>query len=203
MSIRTRTPSPARRPASPLARWRRSAWSGLVALTLAPGAFATQTDDDAAAVARAKPQELVVAGDISPAQRAAMLAAVQTLYGFWNNGSPALLKQALSPEFFDHALPPGRPQGPAGPAAASKGFLAAVPDLVVAVTQQLVVGDRVVSHVRLTGHFTGMLGSTKGAGQPIDFMAIDILRVRDGKVTDNWHLEDNLGFEQQAGLLPK
>ena len=159
--------------------------------------------DDAAAVARAVPHELVVAGDLTPAQRAAILAPINDLYGFWNNGSPELLKKALSPAFFDHALPPGRPQGPAGPAAASKGFLAAVPDLLVAVVQQLVVGDRVVSQVRLTGHFTGKLGDVQGQGQAIDFIAIDILRVRDGKVTDNWHVEDNFGFMKQAGLLPK
>ncbi len=159
--------------------------------------------DDATAIRMAIPHELVVAGDLSPAQRDAILGPINDLYGFWNNGSPELLKKALSPDFFDHALPPGRPQGPAGPAAASKGFLAAVPDLVVTVLQQVVAVDRVVSQVRLTGHFTGKLGDTQGKGQAIDFTAIDILRVRDGKVTDNWHLEDNLGFMQQAGLLPK
>ena len=127
------------------------------------------------------------------------LTPINNLYGFWNNGSADLLKKTLSPEFFDHALPPGRPQG----ATASRGFLAAVPDLVVTVVQQRVVGDRVVSQVRLTGHFTGKLGDAQGHGQPIDFLAIDILRVQGGKVTDNWHLEDKLGFEQQAGLLPK
>ena len=63
--------------------------------------------------------------------------------------------------------------------------------------------DRVVSQVRLTGHFTGKLGDAQGTGQAIDFTAIDILRVRDGKVTDHWHLADNLGIMQQAGLLPK
>ncbi len=75
--------------------------------------------DDATAVAMAVPHELIVAGDITPAQRAAILTPINDLYGFWNNGSPELLKKALSPEFFDHALP----QGPAGPAAASKGFM--------------------------------------------------------------------------------
>ena len=182
-------------------RFARSACVSLLAL--AANLAAAAPVDDATAVARAVPHELIVAGDITPAQRAAILAPINNLYGFWNNGSAELLKKALSPEFFDHALPPGRPQGPAGPAAASKGFLAAVPDLVVTVVQQLVVGDRVVSQVRLTGHFTGKLGDTQGKGQAIDFLAIDILRVQGGKVTDNWHLEDNLGFEQQAGLLPK
>ena len=182
-------------------RFARSACVSLFVLA-AVGAGAAQVDD-ATAVTMAMPHELVVAGDITPAQRAAILAPINNLYGFWNNGSPELLKKALSPEFFDHALPPGRPQGPAGPAAASKGFLAAVPDLVVTVVQQVVAVDRVVSQVRLTGHFTGKLGDTQGKGQAIDFLAIDILRVRDGKVTDNWHLEDNLGFMQQAGLLAK
>jgi predicted ester cyclase len=174
----------------------------LLALLAAARAGAAPVDD-ATAVRIAVPHELVVAGDLSPAQREAILAPVNDLYGFWNNGSPELLKKALSPQFFDHALPPGRPQGPAGPAAASKGFLAAVPDLEVTVLQQVVAVDRVVSQVRLTGHFTGKLGDTAGKGQAIDFTAIDILRVRDGKVTDNWHLEDNLGFLQQAGLLAK
>ena len=59
------------------------------------------------------------------------------------------------------------------------------------------------SQVRLAGHFSGKLGDVQGKGQAIDFTAIDILRVRDGKVTDNWHLEDKLGFMQQAGLLAK
>ena len=71
----------------------------------------------------ATPHELIVTGDITPAQRAAVLTPINDPYGFWNNGSPELLKKALSPEFFDHALPPGRPRGPAVPAAASKGFM--------------------------------------------------------------------------------
>ena len=183
-------------------RLARSVCACLVLAATAPFAGAAQVDD-ATAVTMARPHELIVAGDLTAAQRTAILTPIDNLYGFWNNGSPELLKKALSPEFFDHALPPGRPQGPAGPAAASKGFLAAVPDLVVTVLQQVVAVDRVVSQVRLTGHFTGKLGDVQGKGQAIDFTAIDILRVRDGKVTDNWHLEDNLGFMQQAGLLAK
>jgi hypothetical protein len=29
----------------------------------------------------------------------------------------------------------------------------------------------------------------------------DILKVRDGKITDNWHLEDNLTFLKQIGFV--
>jgi predicted ester cyclase len=172
-----------------------------LALLTTTASFAAQVDD-ATAVAMAKPHELVVAGDLSPAQRAALLSPVDAFYGFWNNGSAALLQKALSRDFVDHTLPAGRPQGPTGPAIASKGFLGAVPDLAATVVQRVVVGDRVVSHLRFTGHFTGILMGRRGTGQPIDFIATDILRVHDGQITDNWHLEDNLTFMQQVGLLP-
>lgn len=160
------------------------------------------TVSDAAALAMTRPKELIVDHALSSAERAALLKPVEAFYGFWVNGSPRLLAAALSPHFYDHTLPPGRPQGPTGPAVASKGFLGAVPDLKVEIVQRLVVGDRVVSHMRFTGHFTGTFKGVHGKGQVVNFIATDILRVVGGKVTDNWHLEDNLTFLQQAGLIP-
>ncbi|MFD1330956.1 ester cyclase [Methylopila musalis] len=175
------------------------ALAALALLSLSGPSLAAPVDDHAA-VALARPQELIVDKSLSGASVAAMLKPVDAFYGFWNNGSQALLDQAIAPTFTDHTLPPGRPQGPQGPAAASKAFLAAVPDLKVAVVQRLVVGDRVVSHLRFTGHFTGDFMGTAGKGQPIDFIATDILRVTGGRITDNWHLEDNLTFMKQIGL---
>jgi predicted ester cyclase len=173
----------------------------VLAIAIAAPAGALQIDDTDA-LALTAPQNLIVAGDITAARLAAILKPVDAFYGFWVNGSAKLLEQAVSPSFFDHTLPAGRPQGPAGPAAASKAFLAAVPDLRVAVVQRLVVGDRVVSHLRFTGHFTGMFGDTTGKKQSVDFIATDILKISDGRITDNWHLEDNLTFLQQLGVVP-
>lgn len=175
----------------------------MASTTLASACALAAPVDDRAAVALAAPQATFGAESLDKAKRAALLAPVDAFYGFWNNGSAALLAQALSPDFIDHTLPAGRPQGMTGPAMASKGFLAAVPDLQASVVQRLIVGDRVVSHLRFTGHFTGVFMGRQGAGQAIDFIATDILRVRDGKITDNWHLEDNLTFLQQIGIVPK
>lgn len=184
-------------------RWLRSPRTALLlalALGAAPGL--AQPVDDAQAIAMTRPQEMIISPDLSADQRRRLLAPVDAFYGFWVNGSPALLKAAISASFFDHSLPPGRPQGPAGPAAASRGFLAAVPDLSVAVVQRLVVGDRVVSHLRFTGHFTGEFMGRKGKGEAVDFIATDIVRVHDDRITDNWHLEDNLTFLRQIGQIP-
>jgi predicted ester cyclase len=176
--------------------------AALSVLALSTSALSAQVDD-LAAMASARPKELVVDKSLSAAKVAAMLKPVDAFYGFWNNGSQVLLDQAIAPGFTDHTLPPGRPQGPRGPAAASKAFLAAVPDLNVTVLQRLVVGNRVVSHLRFTGHFTGTFMGHAGKGQTIDFIATDIVAVRDNRITDNWHLEDNLTFLRQAGILPK
>lgn len=178
----------------------RASLAALALLTLSGLASAAPVDDRAA-MALAKPQELIVDGSLSPAQVVAILKPVEAFYGFWNNGSQALLDQAISPNFTDRALPPGRPQGPTGPMVAIQGFMAAVPDLRCAVEQRLVVGDRVVSHLRFTGHFTGTFQGLQGTGQPIDFIATDDLRVQNGRITDNWHLEDNLTFLNQIGMV--
>jgi predicted ester cyclase len=169
--------------------------NGRVPLKIATAAQST--------VAAAPPETLIVAGDIPADRRDAMIACAAKFYRFWNTGDETLLRQAISDSFVDHTLPSGRPQGPAGPAAASKALLAAVPDLKVAVRQQILAGDRVVSHLRFTGHFTGSFTNTKGRGQAIDFIATDIVAVRGDRITDNWHLEDNLTFLQQIGLIPR
>jgi hypothetical protein len=40
-------------------------------------------------------------------------------------------------------------------------------------------------------------------GQQGDFIATDILAVQGDRITDNSHLEDNLTFLQQIGLMPR
>ena len=178
---------------------RALALSLALALT-APGVHAAAVSDTAA-VLMVEPGEQIIASDIEPDRLAAMEAAADAFYGFWANGSEALLAASIAPTFTDHTLPPGRPQGPAGPAAASHAFLGAVPDLRVTVVQRLIVGDRVVSHLRFQGHFTGTFMGHRGEGQTVDFIATDILRIEDGRITDNWHLEDNLTFLRQIGVI--
>src|SRR5712692_9015350 len=120
-----------------------------------------------------KIDDLVVAASIPDAQREATLKAVRAFYEFWNTGDEALLKEAIAESFTDHTLPPGRPQGPEGPAFASRQFRAAVRDLKVAVEKVIIAGDYVTVHMKFTGHFTGTFGQIAGKGQPIAFIATD------------------------------
>src|SRR5713226_9382452 len=147
-----------------------------------------------------KINDLVVAASIPDAQREATLKAVRAFYDFWNTGDEALLKEAIAPNFSDHTLPPGRPQGPEGPAFASRQFRAAVPDLKVIVVKMIVADNYVTVHMSFTGHFTGAFGRTQGKGQPIAFIATDLLKLKNGRITDNWHIEDNLALLKEMGI---
>lgn len=150
--------------------------------------------DDAAAVAFALPDVLISADDRAAASLADLAAAY---YGFWNNGSAVLFDATVSPDYTDDTLPDGREQGPSGLADAGTAFFTAFPDGRVKVLQQMLAGDRIVSHLRVTGTFTGRRKHTEGAGQAIHYLATDIMRVADGLIVENWHVEDHETLHRQ------
>jgi predicted ester cyclase len=151
------------------------------------------------------PKSVVTDRSIPATQREAMSLTARRYYAFWDTGDVAYANAALVPDFVDRNLQAGRPQGPGGPVFASNNFRAAVPDLHVDVEEMFIVGDRVIGRLRFTGHFTGTFGNgaaaRQGDGRTIDFIAIDIYRIANGRIAENWHLEDNLTLLQQLGAV--
>jgi len=154
-----------------------------------------------AAEALPLPNSVVIDRSIPALQREAMSLAARRYYAFWDTGDVVYANAALAPDFVDRNLPAGRPQGPEGPVFASKNFRSAVPDLRLVVEEMLIVGDRVIGRLRFTGHFTGTFGARQGDGRAIDFIATDIYRIANGRIAENWHLEDNLTLLQQLGAV--
>lgn len=184
------------RPASPLRR-ALSAALAVMSMAAAP-AFAAVGHDSLV-----QPHQLTVDHSLPKAQRDAQILAARRYDTFWSTGDEALARAALAPGFTDRTLPPGRAQGIEGPLAASKFVRAAVPDLQADIEQMVVSGDRVVVHLRFHGQFTGEFKGVQGQGQNVDFIATDIYRVANGQIAENWHLEDNLTFLQQLGVVAK
>ncbi|NUY29986.1 ester cyclase [Paraburkholderia sp. JPY303] len=173
----------------------------LVAVSLAGALGAHAADSAASANDATLPTPHHLALDRTSAQSAAVVLAARRYAGFWNTGDEAYARLALSPEFIDRTLPDGRPQGPNGPLQASKRFRAAVPDLHADIDDLVVAGDRASVHLHFRGHFTGEFQNLKGNGQAVDFQAFDLYRVRDGRIVENWHLEDNLTVLKQLGAI--
>jgi predicted ester cyclase len=182
------------------ANGRLAAAFALALLTICAGfpAFGQSATDD-----RLPQPKLIIVDKSLPADQAQKsIHAARLFYAFWNTGETQFAKLALAATFTDRTLPKGRPQGVDGPQFASRNFRQAVPDLRCDIEQLIVAGDRVVAHLHFTGHFNGAFGKKQGAGQTIDFIATDILCVQDGRITDNWHIEDNLTLMQQLGIVP-
>jgi len=146
------------------------------------------------------PQSVVVAAGEEQAAEPIILAA-RRYAAFWNTGEARYAEAALAQNFVDRTLPSGRRQGVNGVLEASKDFRAAIPDLKAKIEELLVVHDRAVVRYSFTGHFTGSFKDLKGNGRDISFRAVDIYRVQNGQITDNWHLEDNLSLMQQLGVV--
>lgn len=140
----------------------------------------------------------MVDGDPDGAQ---VLLAARRYAAFWHTGDARYAAAALAPDFIDRTLPAGRSQGTAGPIEASHAFRAAVPDLTAEIDDMVVAGDRAAVHLHFRGHFTGRFGEQVGTGQAVDFQAFDLYRVAEGRIAENWHLEDNLTVLKQLGAI--
>lgn len=149
------------------------------------------------------PATLIVDTRLPVARRNTQILAARRYASFWSTGDESLALEALAPDFVDRTLPAGRAQGTPGPLAASRAFHAAIPDLTCRIEQMVVAGDRVVVHLRFSGHFTGTFDGRQGGGQAIDFIATDLYRIADGRIAENWHIEDNLTLLQQMGVLAR
>jgi predicted ester cyclase len=161
--------------------------AGISILLVATGATAPAAGSDIPT-----PAHTIVAKPAPPdAALSREIHGALLFYAAWNTGKAIYFQQALAPTFVDNTLPPGRPQGPTGPPTASAQFRKNIPDLRCAVEDLIVAGDEVTVRQRYTG--------TAVNGKHVDFVAIDILRMRNGKVAEDWHLEDYTTLNRQFG----
>lgn len=140
--------------------------------------------------------QILVSNQQSPLAKTVTEAAM-SYANFWNTGDAKFARKALLEDFQDMTPPEGREAGIAGVLAASSQFRQAVPNLHVEVEHLLVSDNYATIRYRFKGNFTGKMGEKQGAGQVVDFPAVDIYEVHQGKITKNWHLEDYYTFFSQ------
>lgn len=174
--------------------------TGLAAAVLLASTLPAQAQAQEGDAQLVQAAEVIADASLPPAQREAGLLAARRYATFWNTGDERYARAALAFDFTDRTLPPGRAQGVPGPLAASRFVRTAIPDLRADAQQMIVAGDRVTVHYRFHGHFTGQWAGTQGRGQAVDFIATDIYRIANGRIADNWHIEDNLALMRQLGL---
>lgn len=100
--------------------------------------------------------------------------------------------------------------GPSGPAvdwAGSKaqvaGYVTAFPDLHFTVEVQTANNEYSVARVTATGTNTGELMGMAPTGKPISISIMNLMRIADGKIVEEWENFDEVGMMRQLGLIPQ
>ena len=78
----------------------------------------------------------------------------------------------------------------------------AVPDLRIAVEDEMAEGDKVVSRWRAQGTHQGELMGAAPTGNQVRITGITIHRIEEGKIVEEWENWDALGLMQQIGAVP-
>jgi steroid delta-isomerase-like uncharacterized protein len=115
-----------------------------------------------------------------------------------NAGDDAVLDELLAADYINHDMP-APASGPEGFKQVIAQFRAAFPDMAVTIEDEFADGDLVGTRGRFTGTHQGDFMGIPASGMPIDIKYIDLWRVRDGKLAENWVQMDTAGLMQQIG----
>ena len=117
-----------------------------------------------------------------------------------------LLEDVLHPEFRGRGISAFATDGPeVGPGARRKlyeTFYQAIPDARAEVLEVVAEGDKVVVVDRFGGTHRGEFFGRPGTGNRMEWMAIHIYTIRDGKILEDATMTDSLAMMQQLGLVP-
>jgi steroid delta-isomerase-like uncharacterized protein len=120
----------------------------------------------------------------------------------FNKKNLAAIDEFIAPNQVDHSLPPGLPRTREGTKQAIDITLTAFPDLNFTVEDMIAEGDKVVTMYTTRGTQQGAFGGIPPTGKHVAVPGIVIARVADGKIVEQWGLDDKLGMLQQLGVIP-
>ena len=80
-------------------------------------------------------------------------------------------------------------------------FFAAFPGIRHEIQDQLAEGDRVATRIVVRGTHGGAFMGIPPTGRDVEIKAINIHRIADGRIAEQWVVSDGVGFLQQLGVL--
>ena len=93
-------------------------------------------------------------------------------------------------------------RGPEGVKQLVTMFFAAFPDIHFTAEDVIAEGDLVVQRLTTRGTHKGEFMGIPPAGKSLTVTVIEIFRITDGKIVEQWVEADYLGMMQQLGVIP-
>lgn len=119
----------------------------------------------------------------------------------WNEHDLDAAARFLAPEWVGHYAGIGDAHGPEGFKRVAGAFLTAFPDMEIAVEEALASGERLVRRVRWTATHRGPFLGVPATKRRVTVQEMIILRVAEGKITEEWEMADLLGLLRQLGAV--
>jgi len=117
----------------------------------------------------------------------------------FNEGKLAELDNLISADFVEHQF--GAEPGLDGVKSLIRQMRTAFPDLRMTIEDRVVSGDKIWARLRCRGTHRGPLVGIPPTGRTIDTTALEVCRVRDGKIVEHWGVPDRFAAMTQLGLL--
>ena len=109
----------------------------------------------------------------------------------------------FAPSFVNYDPLPGLPGTLEGAKQLHRMLFTAFPDLKMTIHEQAAEGDRVWTRKTATGTHQGEFFGIPATGKPVSWKIIDIMSIRNGKVTEHWVVADVMSLMQQLGAVPQ
>jgi steroid delta-isomerase-like uncharacterized protein len=110
--------------------------------------------------------------------------------------------QLIAADFVHHSFPASIP-GPEGYKQILAMFTAGFPDLRVTLEDIVAEGDRVMTRGYFTGTHKGAFMGIPPTGKTVRVSYMDVWRLEDGRIAENWVQLDMMALAQQLGCAPR
>ncbi len=119
----------------------------------------------------------------------------------FSQGDYSELDELIAPDYKEHQNGI-QGVGPEAVRRTASGLRASFPDLSLEIQDAIADEDTVWVRVRAQGSDTGGVAGRPPSGRRIEVDVVDIVRFRDGLMSEHWGVADRLGMLQQVGVVP-
>ena len=119
----------------------------------------------------------------------------------FSKGDLAVIDDVLSPDFTEYEVVPGQRPGREGVKDVVGMMRTAFPDLHLTLQDAFTSGDQLCGRLTFSGTNTGPFMGQAPTGRAASWGAIDIVRFRDGRITEHWGEMGMLGLLTQLGAI--
>ncbi len=119
-----------------------------------------------------------------------------------SKGNFDVFEEVFADDFVDHTPQPNMIPDKAGVRGLYRSLRAAFPDFRAEIHWQAADGGLVTTYKTYHGTHQGTFLGVAPTGRKIHFETVDVMRVRDGKITEHWGVANLFSLMEQLGAWP-